>query len=191
VPNNPVYLDSPLAINITKVYEHHLDDLDDDTRAVVMAHRDPFNFPGLQQTVTTIESRALNTVGGAIIIAGSGMCTGGRIVHHLKHNLWRDDSAVVFVGYQAGGTLGRTVLDGATSVNIDHEPVTVRARLSTINGFSAHADQPGLLQWLSTSAPARILLNHGETNASDALARLLAAQGRNVDVVEAGKTYGV
>jgi metallo-beta-lactamase family protein len=191
VPQNPVYLDSPLAINITKVYERHLDDLDDETRAVVTARRDPFNFPGLTQTVTTMESRALNGLGGSIIIAGSGMCTGGRVVHHLKHNLWRSDSAVIFVGYQAGGTLGRVLLDGVTPVNIDHESVIVRARIFTINGFSAHADQPGLLSWLSTSAPARILLNHGETKASATLADLLAAQGRTVDVVEAGKTYEV
>ncbi len=189
VPNCPVYVDSPLAINITRVYEHHTADLDAATRAVFAKHTDPFHFPGLTACSSPQDSRAINGKDGVIIIAGSGMCQGGRVVHHLKHNLWRQDTAVVFIGYQAVGTLGRRIIDKAPSIVIDHEPITVNARTFTINGFSAHADQAGLRSWLSTTDPAHIVLNHGETAASDTLAKLLAAGGRSVEVAKPDKIY--
>jgi len=189
VPQNPVYVDSPLAINITRVYEHHQEDLDDETRALLKAHDDPFSFPGLTTCSSSEQSRAVNGKDGVIIIAGSGMCNGGRVVHHLKHNLWRADTAVIFVGYQAVGTLGRRIVDGAPTVTIEHEPIAVNARTFTINGFSAHADQAALTGWLASSAPAHIVLNHGETNASAALAELLAAQGRSVEVANPHTVY--
>jgi len=189
VPNNPVYLDSPLAVNITRVYDHHPEDLDDETRAVFAQHKDPFSFPGQLNISTSDQSRGLNGRGGIIIIAGSGMCNGGRVVHHLKHNLWRDDSAVVFVGYQAQGTLGRRIMEHAPNIQIEHEPIVVKARTFTINGFSAHADQSGLVAWLSTSGRARIVLNHGETEASAKLADVLNAQGRHAEVAVKGKVY--
>ena len=185
IPRGPVFLDSPLAINITRVYRRHVDDLDAATRAVVEARDDPFNFPGLTYSVTTQQSREINGQHGAIIIAGSGMCTGGRVVHHLKHNLWRADSAVIFIGYQASGTLGRQIIQRPPHVRIDNEPVAVTARIYTINGFSAHADQTGLQQWLSTTGHANILLNHGEKEATRIFADLLESQGRRVDIARA------
>ncbi len=131
----------------------------------------------------------MNGKDGVIIIAGSGMCQGGRVVHHLKHNLWREDTAVIFVGYQAAGTLGRRLVDGATQVTIEHEPIAVRARIFTVNGFSAHADQAALSGWLASSDPAHIVLNHGETNAATALARLLTSQGRSVEIAAPHAVY--
>ena len=189
VPQNPVYVDSPLAINITRVYEHHLDDLDDETRAVVNAHKDPFAFPGMTTCTTPQQSRDINGKTGVIIIAGSGMCNGGRIVHHLKYNLWRENTAIVFIGYQAEGTLGRRIIEHAPNITIEHEPVTVRAKIYTINGFSAHADQAALQNWLATSGPARIVLNHGETDASTVLADLLKKSGRDVDIAAPDRSY--
>lgn len=191
IPLTPVYLDSPLAINITKVYQQHNSDLDDATRAVFAEHKDPFRFEGLVTTQTTEQSRAINGKDGAIIIAGAGMCQAGRVVHHLKHNLWRENCVVVFIGFQAQGTMGRKIVDGAKIVNIDHEQIMVRARINTINGFSAHADQPALINWLETTTPGKIILNHGEPSASQVLAGELTARGRNVEVAKPGKTYQV
>jgi len=188
-PNNPVYLDSPLAINITRIYEQHSGDLDDETRAFFTEHKDPFRFSGLQATRSSEQSRYINSLNRVIIIAGSGMCSGGRVVHHLKHNLWREDSAVVFVGFQAEGTLGRRIVERATNITLDHEPIVVRARTFTINGFSAHADQAGLLSWLSTTGRSRIVLNHGEPAVSAKLAEVLQAGGRNAEVAVKGKVY--
>jgi len=189
VPENTVYLDSPLAINITRVYQHHPQDLDDATRAVFQQHEDPFRFPGLLQTQAPEQSRQINTQDRVVIIAGSGMCQGGRVVHHLRYNLWRQDSAVVFVGYQAAGTRGRRIIEGSGTITIDHEPVEIRARRFTINGFSAHADQTALLDWLSNTGQAHIVLNHGESNASGVLAGLLAAKGRSVEVAKPERVY--
>jgi len=189
VPNNPVYLDSPLAVNITRVYDHHPDDLDDETRAVFAQHKDPFYFPGQISISSPEQSKGLNGRDGIIIIAGSGMCNGGRVVHHLKHNLWREDSAMVFVGFQAQGTLGRRIVEHAPNIMIDREPVVVKARTFTLNGFSAHADQSGLVSWLTPTGRARIVLNHGEPDASAKLAEVLKARGRNVQVAELGKVY--
>jgi metallo-beta-lactamase family protein len=191
VPLNTVFMDSPLAINLTKVYEHHIHDLDENTRALVKAHDDPFRFDGLTQCLSPGQSQLINGQSGVVIIAGSGMCTGGRVVHHLKHNLWRSDSAVVFIGYQANGTLGRRLVDGAKKVTIEHEPVRVNARRFTINGFSAHADQAGLLQWLGHTGNARIILNHGEPAASSILAGLLQDAGRTVEVAKPDMVYEV
>jgi metallo-beta-lactamase family protein len=184
IPRNPVFVDSPLAINITRAYQQHSDDLDDETRAFFARRSDPFAFPGLQSCTSSEQSRAINGQNGVIIIAGSGMCNGGRVIHHLKHNLWREDSAIVFVGYQAHGTLGRRIVDGAPEVEIEHEPIRVQAKTYTINGFSAHADQAALQGWLATSDPAHIVLNHGETDASAVLADLLRQAGRSVDVAK-------
>jgi metallo-beta-lactamase family protein len=191
IPLTPVYLDSPLAINITKVYHQHSQDLDEATRAVFAEHKDPFRFEGLITTQSTEESRAINGVNGAIIIAGAGMCQAGRVVHHLKYNLWRENCAVVFIGFQAQGTLGRKIVDGMKTVNIDREPVMVKARINTINGFSAHADQPALMNWLATTNPGRIVLNHGEPAASQVLADKLSELKRTVEVAKPGKTYQV
>jgi metallo-beta-lactamase family protein len=191
VPSNPVFLDSPLSINLTEVYRRHIPDLDTETKSLMAQGIDPFNFPGLRNTVTGEQSKLINNLNQSTIIAGSGMCQGGRVVHHLKHNLWRADSSVVFVGYQARMTLGRAIVDGAKKVHIFGEPIAVKARIFTINGFSAHADQETLLQWLAGSGRARIVLNHGEEGAAQNLTKKLIQQGRQAEVAEPGKPYNV
>jgi len=131
----------------------------------------------LHLCVTADESRALNGAEGpCIIIAGSGMCTGGRILHHLKHNLWRPETIVLIVGYQAAGTLGRLLVEGARHVRIFDEAVAVRAQIHTLGGFSAHAGQSELLGWLGAMAPTQpqVVLTHGEERARNALAHQIA-----------------
>jgi metallo-beta-lactamase family protein len=158
-----VFLDSPMAISATEIFRHHLDALDPASAAMFRAGDDPLSLPGLRLTRSGPESIAINSVtGGAIIMAGAGMCTGGRIRHHLKHNLWRENASVVFVGYQAEGTLGREIVDRHKTVRIMGEDVAVRARVHTINGFSAHADQAELLAWHRQTAAPRTFLTHGE-----------------------------
>jgi metallo-beta-lactamase family protein len=130
-------------------------------------------MPNLHFTPKTEESIAINErPGPAIIISASGMCTAGRIKHHLKHNLWRPGASIVIVGFQAGGTTGRQIVDGAESVKIFHEDVAVRAKVFTIGGFSAHADQKGLLEWISNFAESRprVFIVHGEPTSSEILA---------------------
>ena len=161
-PQVRVFLDSPMAISATEIFRRHPECFDDDFRNELQ-HGDPFAMPGLHFTRETTESMAINNVdSGAIILAGSGMCNGGRVRHHLKHNLWRDRCSVVFVGYAAEGTLARRIVDGAASVRIFNEDVPVRAQVWTINGFSAHADQPALLAWLGTAPRRKVFLVHGE-----------------------------
>jgi hypothetical protein len=136
---------------------------------------DPFALPGLHFTRQTAESVAINSVhGGAIIMAGSGMCTGGRVRHHLQHNIGREDSSIVFVGYAASGTLARRIIDGAKQVNIFGEDIAVRARIYTINGFSAHADQAELLAWQKQTSAKRTFLVHGEDDTMRQFAAHLA-----------------
>jgi metallo-beta-lactamase family protein len=157
-----VFLDSPMAISATEVMQRHLECLQPEIAKLVGAGRDPFRFPGLHLTRERAESVALNKVNGAVIMAGSGMATGGRVRHHLAHNLGRADSSVVLVGYAAEGTLARRIIDGAKEVNILGEQVAVRARIYTINGFSAHADQAELLAWHKQTGARRTFLVHGE-----------------------------
>jgi metallo-beta-lactamase family protein len=161
-PHVRVFLDSPMAISATEIFRRHPEGFDpaflDELR-----HGDPFAMPGLHFTRETSESMAINSIdGGAIILAGSGMCNGGRVRHHLKHNLWRERSSVVFVGYAAEGTLARRIVDGASSVRIFNEDIAVRAQVWTINGFSAHAGQPSLLAWLGDAPRRKVFLVHGE-----------------------------
>lgn len=157
-----VFLDSPMAISATQIFRRHPECYDKDFLAT-LNQGDPFDMPGLHFTRDTAESMAINQIeGGAVILAGSGMCTGGRVRHHLKHNLWRDKSSVIFVGYAAEGTLARRIVDGAKRVRIFDEEIQVRAGIWTINGFSAHADQAGLLQWLGQAPRRQVFLVHGE-----------------------------
>jgi metallo-beta-lactamase family protein len=168
LPRCTIYVDSPLATSTTHVFERFLDYFDDEGRRVFAAHPNPFEFPALDYIATMDESKRLNAQpGGSVIIAGSGMCNGGRIVHHLRHNLWNEAAGVVFVGYQAAGTLGRQIVDGAKSVRIFGEDVAVRAKVWTVNGFSSHADQPGLIDWLRKTSMKRLFLVHGEPTALD------------------------
>lgn len=167
----PVYLDSPMAISATQIFRRHRECFDEETWAVISAGRDPFELPGLEIIRDTAESIALKHVRGAVIIAGSGMCTGGRIRHHLRHNLWRREASVVFVGYAAGGTLARQIIEGAEVVRVMQEEVEVNAEIYTIGGFSAHADQQELLNWhAQTGQPERTFLVHGEVEAMEILA---------------------
>lgn len=169
-----VYLDSPMAISATAIFAHHPECYDAETATFFRAGHDPLSLPGLHFTRETQESMAINHVrGGAVIMAGSGMCTGGRVRHHLKHNLWREESSVVFVGYAAAGTLARSIIDGAQQIHLFGEEIPVRASIHTINGFSAHADQAELLSWHRQIAPARTFLVHGEQQTMRAFAAQL------------------
>lgn len=176
IPRLMIFLDSPMAVNVTNVFEHHLDSLDRETINLIQAGKQPFRFPGLRLVRSVEESKAINkNKDSLIIMAGSGMCTGGRIKHHLIHNISRPESTILFVGYQAFGTLGRQIVDGNSQVRIHGQQHQVKARVEQIHGFSAHADKIGLLRWLShfKSPPDRLFLNHGEKEVSLKLAEYL------------------
>jgi len=176
-----VFLDSPLAISATNIFRAHKECFDDEARELLKQKRDLFSFPNLFFTRSKEASMEINNIkSGAIIIAGSGMCTGGRIKHHLKHNLWREECAVIFVGYQAAGTLGRRIVDGEKEVEIYGETVKVNAKIYTINGFSAHADQQEILDWVSSvEKNTKVVVTHGEEVERDALAEKLKELGFN------------
>jgi len=161
----PVFLDSPMAIRVTEVFKRHKELFDEETKALMEQVGNAHELPGITLTSKAEESKAINKVKGpAVIIAGSGMCTGGRIKHHLANTIGRAENTVLFVGYQAMGTLGREILDGAAKVRILGQPHAVRARVEQLNGFSAHADKEELLAWLKTCArpPRRVFVTHGE-----------------------------
>jgi len=176
--NISVFLDSPMAISATEIFRRHPECFDKAFREEV-SHGDPFAMPNLHFSRESNESMMTNNIDrGAVILAGSGMCNGGRVRHHLKHNLWREKSSIVFVGYAAQGTLARRIVDGAKSVHIFNEEIRVRAQVWTINGFSAHADQAGLLSWLGNSPRRKVLLVHGEYDAGmQAMADRLTERG--------------
>ena len=160
-----------MAVSATQVFRNHRECFDEETWQVIAAGKDPFELPGLRITRDTAESMALKQVRGAVIIAGSGMCTGGRIRHHLRNNLWRREASVVFVGYAAEGTLARQIIEGAREVRVLQDEVEVNAEIYTIGGFSAHADQQELLKWhAQTGKPGRTFLVHGEPDAMRVLA---------------------
>lgn len=178
IPPIPIYLDSPMAIKATAIYARHPELADEDWDEDHERRRLRRDLASLVTCETADESRALNDKKGpCVIIAGSGMCTGGRILHHLRHNLWRRETAVLIVGYQSVGTLGRALVDGVDPVTIFGEPIAVRASVHTINGLSAHAGQSGLLEWLAPLAAARprVVLTHGEERGRAALARKVEA----------------
>ncbi|RMD47650.1 MAG: MBL fold metallo-hydrolase [Aquificota bacterium] len=165
LPSNArVFLDSPLAISATRVFLQFPEYFNEELKQMIKKGENPFIFPKVEFTQTVEESKKINDIkDGAIILAGSGMCTGGRIKHHLKHNLWRSESSVVFVGYQTRGTLGRAIIDGAKKVHIYGEEIAVKAKIYTINGFSSHADQKMLLDWLKNIKGLRnIFIVHGD-----------------------------
>lgn len=168
-----IFVDSPLAISATEIFCRNIQYFDEDTRKKYEASGEcPLFLPNLQFTKTAEESKQLNErKSGAIIISASGMCDAGRIKHHLKHNLWRPESTILFVGYQAEGTLGRRILDGEKLVRIHGEEITVNARIENINGFSSHSDQRSLLNWIGEieSPPKKIFIVHGEEESSFAL----------------------
>ena len=161
----PVYVDSPLAISATQIFKENMDIFDEETQEIMRRGDNPLEFPGLQFTQTAEESKALNEKNeSSIIISASGMCEVGRIKHHLKHNLWNPNSTILFVGYQAPGTLGRKIVDGAKKVKIFGEEIAVNARIEYIEGYSGHADQEWLLNFVYSfiRKPKTIFLVHGE-----------------------------
>ena len=161
----PVYVDSPLAISATEIFRENMDLFDEDTQELMKSGDNPLEFPGLQFTRTADESKELNAKNeSSIIISASGMCEVGRIKHHLKHNLWNPNSTILFVGYQAPGTLGRKIVDGAKTVKLFGEEIAVNARIEYIEGYSGHADQEWLLNFVYSflKKPKTIFLVHGE-----------------------------
>jgi metallo-beta-lactamase family protein len=177
-----VFLDSPMAISATQIYRRHAEAMRPDIGAMLRAGKDPFTLPGLQFTRDAADSMALNRIrGGAVIMAGSGMATGGRVRHHLRHTLSHADCSVIFVGFAAEGTLARIIIDGARSVKLFGDEVPVRARIHTINGFSAHAGRTDLLDWhRRAGSPKPTFLVHGEAASAEALAGALKKTGSDV-----------
>ncbi|MBN2232594.1 MAG: MBL fold metallo-hydrolase [Deltaproteobacteria bacterium] len=178
IPPMRVFVDSPLAISATEIFLAHPECFDATTLARLSNGTHPLDFPGLHFSRTTDESRALNELtGGAIIIAAAGMANAGRIKHHLRYNLWRPEARIVFVGYQAVGTTGRYIVDGAERVTIFGEKVAVKASIHTIGGFSAHADRDGLTRWLGAieKPPRAVYIVHGERQAAEDFRRHVEA----------------
>jgi metallo-beta-lactamase family protein len=188
IPPVRVYLDSPMAREVTQAYERHDEFLDEETRALFSSGRNPFRFPGLTIVRTAEESKAINTAPGpAVIMAGSGMITGGRIKHHLAQNIARPESTILFVGYQARDTLGRQILEGRPEIRVLGRTLPVRARVAKINGFSAHADRAGLDRWLDgfKSPPRRLFVTHGDAEVAAHFAeRTRRERGWTVEVPE-------
>ncbi|MGH9481449.1 MAG: MBL fold metallo-hydrolase [Terriglobales bacterium] len=177
-PQTPVYLDSPMAISATEIFKRHRECFNPETAALLKAGTDPFALPGLRFTRQVQDSIAINAARGAVIMAGSGMAAGGRILHHLRHNLGGSENSIVFVGYAAAGTVARAIIDGAQQVHLFGEAVPVRAQVRTIGGFSAHAGHDDLLHWAQAGGkPGQIYLVHGEGGAAQVLARDFAAAG--------------
>jgi metallo-beta-lactamase family protein len=178
----PVFLDSPLANDATKVFAKHAAALED----IALEASELFRNPNFRFVESVDESKSLNGItGGAIIIAASGMCEAGRIRHHLKNNLWRAKATVLFVGYQAPGTLGRLILDGEKSVSVFGEEIAVSARIREIGNYSAHADQKELVDWMVERQPVHggMFLTHGEDQARAALREQLSAAGLAKDLI--------
>ena len=189
----PVYVDSPLAISATEIFKENANLFDEETQAVIESGDNPLEFPGLQFTRTADESKALNEKNeSSIIISASGMCEVGRIKHHLKHHLWAPNSTILFVGYQAPGTLGRRIVDGEKRVKIFGEEIAVNARIEYIEGYSGHADQEWLMNFVYSfiTKPKHIFLVHGEPTGQEILkSKIVDEIGLPVTIPEYGQTY--
>ena len=185
----PVYVDSPLAVRATGIFnEHTYDCFDDEAAALVKSGINPLSFKNLRLALTTDESKEINDIEAPkVIISASGMCEAGRIKHHLKHNLWREDSTVLFAGYQAVGTLGRAILDGAKEVTLFGEDITVACEVLSLPGISGHADNAGLMRWATAfkEKPKKYFIVHGE----DEVTELFAARLRDEAHVDAYAPY--
>lgn len=174
--NIKIYIDSPMATNATEVFEKNAQVFDEETKNYILSGDNPLDFPNLEFTRSSEESQALNMdTTPKVIISASGMCEAGRIRHHLKHNLWNKNNSIVFVGYQAEGTLGRAILDGVESVALFGEDVQVNAEIYNLEGFSGHADQNGLFSWIASfeNPPKQLFLVHGEEESKVAFAKLI------------------
>ena len=180
IPYIMAFLDSPMAVEITRVFERCMNYLDEETQSLFKDGRSPFDFPGLKLVESVEASKAINLIKGSIIImAGSGMIDGGRIKHHLVRNINRSESTLLFVGYQASGTLGRQILDGVSPVRIFGQLYPVRMKIQEIEGFSAHADMNDLERWLNNfkSPPDRVFLTHGEESSIQIIENHLHSKG--------------
>ena len=176
IPHLLTFVDSPMAINVTEVFKHHREYFDQEMLELIDNNESPLHFPSLVPTRRASESKAINRIkGSCIIIAGSGMCTGGRIKYHLASNISRPESTILFIGYQAQGTLGRQIVEGAERVRILGQIRRVKASIRRIDGFSAHADQSELLKWLSgfRAQPKKLFVVHGEQKAAELFAGLV------------------
>ncbi len=189
----PVYVDSPLAISATEVFKQNEELFDDDVKEEIEKGDNPLEFNGLQFTRTPEESKSLNENGEpCIIISASGMCDVGRIKHHLKHNLWNANNTILFVGYQAPGTLGRKIVEGAKKVKIFGEEIAVNAKIEYIEGYSGHADQEWLLNFIYSfiQKPKQIILVHGEKNSQKELGEKILEETKiPVTIPKYGEIY--
>ncbi len=189
----PVYVDSPLAISATEIFRENMDLFEEEVKQRIQKGNNPLEFPGLKFTKTTEESKALNESNeSSIIISASGMCEVGRIKHHLKHNLWNPNSTILFVGYQAPGTLGRSIVEGAKKVKIFGEEIAVNARIEYIEGYSGHADQEWLMNFIYSfiTKPKHIFLVHGEPEGQIILKeKILQETNIPVTIPDLGETY--
>jgi metallo-beta-lactamase family protein len=187
IPSIPVFIDSPLANNATRVFARHAGSLED------IGGTDVFHHTAFHFVDDVAESIRLNSISGAIIMAASGMCEGGRIRHHLTHNLFRRESTILFVGFQAQGSLGRVILDGADRVRISGEDIVVRAQIRHIDTYSAHADQSDLLAWIDARRPINgsLFLSHGEATSIEALRRMAQSQDLSASIIapEMGEVF--
>ncbi len=186
IPKLPVFVDSPLASKVQKVYETCQDEFSPEVQKIFRDGKDPFQTSNLKWIASVDESKALNSFqGSCVILAGAGMLTGGRIIHHLKLNISNPNTHLVFVGFQPEGGLGRLLVEGANHVKIQGEDVRVRGQIHTINGFSAHADQTELLQWLSGAGKsAQVRLVHGEISTMQKFQVAIAAKGQHAALQE-------
>jgi len=175
LPKCKVFLDSPMATRATAVYRQYVEELTNKCQTNVKEDGTVFNFDSLIYTETPEASKGINNIKSrAIIIAGSGMCNGGRITHHFKHRIWDRRNAVIFVGFQAEGTLGREIVDGAKWINILGEDIVVKSSIHTINGFSAHADRDGIVEWISSMTDLqKVFLVHGELKSQKSFKKML------------------
>ncbi len=172
--NIPVYIDSPLASKATEIFKKNAHVFDKEAREKILSGDNPLEFKNLHFTQTTDESKALNmSTEPKVIISASGMCNAGRIRHHLKHNLWKKNSSIVFVGYQGEGTLGRLIKEGEKEIRLFGEDIYVQANIESVEGFSGHADQRGLMEWLKgfKEAPKKVFIVHGESDARDVFSK--------------------
>ena len=189
----PVYVDSPLAISATEVFKENMDLFDEETQEEIRKGDHPLEFPGLKFTTTADESKALNeNPEPCIIISASGMCDVGRIKHHLKHNLWNPNSTILFVGYQAPGTLGYSIVNGAKRVKIFGEEIAVNARIEYIEGYSGHADQDGLMNFVYSfrKKPKQVFLIHGEEESQEVLGQKIENEAQLPVIIPSyGETY--
>jgi len=188
----PVYFDSPMGEKATEVYKSYISLLSSEIQAQVREGNNPFEPENLHIVSSVEESKKINEVHHAVVLAGSGMCTGGRIVHHLKNNLYRKDAHVVFVGYEARGTLGRRLVEGEKTVRVAGDEVAVKATLHTINGFSAHADKRDLLTWARNfETDPTFFVTHGEPESSQAFAETLRENGLRSVIPSVGNEFNL